>query len=73
MNPQNAKSKSDYNIIQVHLRGDRKYVNYLKSRANNADKPLADYLREMIDNAIGCQDNSFFESCGKQDNQSGKA
>lgn len=65
------KPKSDYNVIPVYVRGDRKFVNQLKSRAASADKALADYVREKLDKAIACDDNLFFESDGKDANQSG--
>lgn len=64
MKPGNRKTKSDYNFIPINVRGDRKYLNNLKSRAADADKPLADYVREKLDKAIACDDNSFFESRG---------
>lgn len=65
------KPKSEYNVIPVYVRGDRKFINQLKSRAANADLPLADYVREKLDKAIACDDNSFFESGGNDINQSG--
>jgi hypothetical protein len=69
-NPQ-QKPKSEYNVIPIYVRGDRKYINQLKSRAATADLPLADYVREKLDKAIGCEDNSFFDSRGNDTNQSG--
>lgn len=72
MTENKQKPKSDYNVVSIYVRGDRKYVNQLKSLAANADKPLADYVREMLDCAIACKDNSFFEQGGKPNNQSGK-
>ena len=73
MPPKNIKSKSEYNFIPVYVRGDRQYINRLKARAAHADMPLSDYVREKLDIAIACEDNSFFASHGKTDNQSGKA
>lgn len=67
------KPKSEYNVTTLYVRGDRKYINQLKSRAANADLPLADYVREKLDKAIGCEDSSFFGQGGNDPNQSGNA
>ena len=71
MSQSNRKSKSDYNFIPINVRGDRKYLNSLKSRAAHDDKPLADYVREKLDKAIACEDNSYFVDSGNDANQSG--
>ena len=63
--PKEPKSKSDYNFIQVHVRGDRKFVNKLKSAAAAAEMTLADYIRAQLD-------PSFFVNDGKQTDQNGK-
>lgn len=65
MNSPNTKSKADYNVISVYVRGDRDYVYELKRRANAARKPLADYIREQLD-------SSFFANTGKPVNHDGK-
>ena len=65
------KPKSAYNIIPVFIRGDRKFVDGLKSKAALAGIPLADYVRESLDYAIANIDTSFFVSCGSDKNQKG--
>jgi hypothetical protein len=65
------KPKSEYNVIPVYVRGDRKFINQLKSRAANADLPLADYVREKLDKAIACEESNFFGQGGNESNQSG--
>lgn len=71
MSPRKQKNKAEYNVVPVYVRGNRQYVNQLKSRAATADMPLSDYLREKLDKAIACEDNSFFDESGKPSNQSG--
>lgn len=72
MTPDSKKSKSDYGFISINVRGDREYVNDLKTRAISEGVPFADYVREKLDCAIACEDNSFFAQGGSPDNQSGK-
>lgn len=71
MSSRKQKPKVEYNVIPVYVRGNRKYVNNLKSRAATANMPLSDYLREKLDKAIECEDNSLFDSRGNDANQSG--
>lgn len=66
------KSKSEYNMIPVYVRGDRKYINQLKANAASADMPLADYVREKLDFAIDQEGDIFFESSGKCCDHNGK-
>lgn len=66
------KTKADYNFTPVHIRGDRKYVNALKSQAAQADMSLADYIRECLDYALENETPLFFRSDGTRVNQSGK-
>ncbi len=63
--PKEPKSKADYNLIQVHVRGDSNFVNQMKAEAALANMPLADYLRWKLE-----QKN--FTQRGKKSNQSGK-
>lgn len=73
MSPQNKKQKAEYGVIAVYLRGDRDYVDQLKSRAAIAHKPLSDFIRDNLDKAIACDDSIFFADSGKDRNQGGKA
>ena len=66
------KTKADYNFTPVHIRGDRKYVNSLKSNAAQAGISLADYIRECLDYAQEGHAPSFFFNDGTRVNQSGK-
>lgn len=71
MPPQEQKPKSEYNMMPVYVRGDRKYINRLKSLAANADLPLADYIREKLDKAITCDETNFFGNTGSDLNRTG--
>lgn len=65
------KPKSDYNLIPINIRGDRQFVNRLKSVAARVDMPIADYVREKLENAIGQDESVFFASRGSGDNRNG--
>lgn len=71
MTSRNQKPKSEYNVTPVYLRGDRRYVNHLKSLAASADITLSDYIRETLDLGIECRDADFLPSRGKDQSQSG--
>ena len=73
MSPQNKKAKSEYNVIAVYVRGDRDYVDQLKSRAAIAHMPLSDFIRDSLDKAIACDDSVFFTQSGKDHNQGGNS
>lgn len=64
MTPDKQKPKSEYNVIAVYVRGDREYIDDLKSKAASAHKPLADFIRDNLDKAIACPHESFFEEGG---------
>lgn len=63
--------KSAYNLIPVFIRGDREFINQLKSKAALAGIPLADFMRESIDYAIANDAESFFASRGTDQNRKG--
>lgn len=65
------KPKTAYNMITLYVRGDRDFANFLKSQAALAGLPLADFMRETIDYAIGNSSSTFFAERGKCINRSG--
>ena len=65
--------KSAYNLIPVFIRGDREFINQLKSKAALAGIPLADFMRESIDYAIDNGVSTFFTSRGTDDNRNGNS
>lgn len=65
------KTKTDYGVIPLWVRADRKYVNRLKAGASLADMPLADYVRECLDFATEHKSNSFVANTGNNCSQNG--
>lgn len=64
--------KSAYSLIPVFIRGDRDYVDTLKSKAAAAHMPLADYLRKSADYAIANEESIFFADRGTVVNHTSK-
>ena len=67
------KSKSDYNFTPVTIRGDRKFVNMVKSRAAQAGMPLSDYISECLIYANEQANPLFFMNAGNAADQNGKS
>jgi hypothetical protein len=65
------RPKSDYNIIPINVRGDKRYVNDLKARAARVNVPLADYARKCLDYAIDNEQSIFFADSGNSGDQNG--
>jgi hypothetical protein len=65
------KPLSDYNLITVYVRGDKKFARVLKSKAALTGQPLADCVREWLEFAIDNADASFCESGGNDTTRSG--
>lgn len=63
--------KTAYNMITVYVRGDRDFAKFLKAKAAMAGMPLADFMRETIDYAIGNGDTIFFATGGNDKNRNG--
>lgn len=67
-----TRTKSEYGVMPLWVRADRKYVNRLKANASLADMPLADYIRTKLDVAISNESGSFVAESGNDCNQIGK-
>lgn len=64
--------KSAYSLIPVFIRGDREFINQLKSYAALAGIPLADFMHESINYAIDNGVQNFFAKRGSDVNQETK-
>lgn len=65
------KSKSEYRVMPLWVRANRKDVNRWKANASLASMPLADYIRNCVDFAIEHRAGSFAAECGNNCNHNG--